>query len=75
MLSGTPKHSNFNDINGLAGLLGVQLGIDEVLPGAKLSKAQLSESTGLESLSSYLESRSMQVSLLKPFSLVTCTEI
>lgn len=61
MLSGTPKHSNFNDISSLASLLGVRLGVDEVLPGAKLSKANLSESTGLESLSSYMESRSMQV--------------
>jgi SNF2 family DNA or RNA helicase len=61
-LSGTPKHANFNDVSNLASLLGVHLGIDEVLPGMKLSKKYLSENenSGLESLSHYLESHSMQ---------------
>lgn len=61
-LSGTPKHSDFNDIQTLSSLLGVHLGIDEVLPGVKLSKRLLAdkESTGLESLSHFLESRSVQ---------------
>ena len=61
-LSGTPKHANFNDISNLAALLGVHLGIDEVLPGVKLNKKYLSinDNSGLESLSHYLESRSLQ---------------
>jgi SNF2-related domain len=60
-LSGTPKHANFNDISNLAALLGVHLGVDEVLPGVKLNKKYLTdnENTGLESLSHYLESRSL----------------
>lgn len=61
-LSGTPKHADFNDISSLAWLLGVHLGVDEVLPGVKLNKKYLTdnETTGLESLSHYLESRSIQ---------------
>ena len=61
-LSGTPKHADFNDISSLASLLGVHLGVDEVLPGVKLNKKYLTdkETTGLESLSHYLESRSFQ---------------
>jgi SNF2 family DNA or RNA helicase len=61
-LSGTPKHANFNDISTLAALLGVHLGIDEVLPGVKLNKKYLTNNnnSGLESLSHYLESRSVQ---------------
>jgi SNF2-related domain len=61
-LSGTPKHANFNDINSLSALLGVHLGVDEVLPGVKLNKKYMTENenTGLESLSHYLESRSLQ---------------
>jgi hypothetical protein len=61
-LSGTPDHADFNDVSNLARLLGIHLGIDEVLPGVKLSKKYLAdrESTGLESLSHYLESRSLQ---------------
>lgn len=47
-LSGTPNHSNFNDICFLSELLGVHLGIDELLPGVKMSKKWLSdkETTG-----------------------------
>lgn len=47
-LSGTPRHGNFNDICSLAELLGVHLGIDEVLPGVKINKKWLSdkETTG-----------------------------
>ncbi|KAL3913212.1 MAG: hypothetical protein SGILL_006580, partial [Bacillariaceae sp.] len=58
LLSGTPKHSNFNDISTLAGLLGVHLGVEENLPGTK--HLTDTESTGLESLQNLLESRSMQ---------------
>jgi hypothetical protein len=57
-LSGTPPHSNFNDIQTLATLMGVHLGVDESLPGAK--HRNNGENTGLESLSSYLELRSIQ---------------
>jgi SNF2 family DNA or RNA helicase len=61
-LSGTPKHANFNDISSLAKLLGIYLGVEEVLPGVKLNKKYLAdnENSGLESLSHYLESRSLQ---------------
>jgi SNF2 family DNA or RNA helicase len=61
-LSGTPKHADFDDISSLARLLGVHLGVDEVLPGVKLNKKYLTdkETTGLESLSHYLENRSLQ---------------
>ena len=40
----------------------MHLGIDEVMPGVKISKRLLAdkETTGLESLSHYLESRSVQ---------------
>lgn len=57
LLSGTPKHSNFNDISALAGLLGVHLGVKEDLPGTRVSNKEYS---GLESLQNFLESRSMQ---------------
>lgn len=62
LLSGTPKHSNFNDIRTLALLFGIHLGVDEDLPKSKISNRYLAdkESTGLESLSSFLEQRSMQ---------------
>lgn len=61
-LSGTPKHGDFNDVNSLACLLGIHLGIDELLPSVKLSKKYLKdkESTGFEGMSYYLESRSLQ---------------
>lgn len=61
-LSGTPKHADFSDISRLARLLGVHLGVDEVLPGVKLNKKYFAdmETTGLESISQYLESRSLQ---------------
>ena len=60
-LSGTPKHSNFNDISILASLLGIHLGVDEMLPGLKLSKKYFTEreNSGVESLSQYLENRSI----------------
>jgi hypothetical protein len=61
-LSGTPKHENFNDIQTLATLLGVHLGVDEPLPGTKLKKTPAAgkERTGLESLSLYMDLKSMQ---------------
>jgi SNF2 family DNA or RNA helicase len=61
-LSGTPRHGNFNDIQRLASLLGTHLGVDESLPGAKFTKVRQvgKETTGLESLSHFLEVRSMQ---------------
>jgi len=60
-LSGTPRHANFSDIRDLASLLGVHLGIDEPLPWIKLRKyADNKEKSGLESLSQYMEIRSMQ---------------
>jgi hypothetical protein len=61
LLSGTPNHHHFNDISSLASLLGIHLGVDEDLPGTKLSKKSSSDNTGLESLSRFMESRSMQV--------------
>lgn len=63
-LSGTPSHATFRDVQDLAALLGVHLGVDETIPGTKLGgrgrRAFGRESTGLESLSVYLETRSMQ---------------
>lgn len=61
-LSGTPRHGSFNDIQQLSNLLGAHLGVNESLPGAKLTKARQKsvEMTGLESLSHFLEVRSMQ---------------
>lgn len=60
-MSGTPKHGDFNDIQVLASLLGVHIGVDEILPGAKIKRHLAEkETTGLESLSHYLESRSVQ---------------
>ncbi|KAL7565128.1 hypothetical protein ACA910_021509 [Epithemia clementina (nom. ined.)] len=62
-LSGTPQHTNFNDIKTLGTLLGLHLGVDETLPGVKLGPGRgqkVSENTGLENLSQFLEVRSMQ---------------
>ena len=61
-LSGTPRHANFNDIQILSSLLGVHLGIDELLPGTKFGRQSsgAKDSTGLESISQYLEVRSLQ---------------
>ena len=65
-LSGTPPHANFNDIKGLANLLGVHLGIDEVLPGTKtggrgagLRDASNREKTACEKFAGLLEMRSV----------------
>jgi SNF2 family DNA or RNA helicase len=57
-LSGTPAHANFNDIQSLATLLGIHLGVEESLPGAR--KRGKEEKTGLEALSNFLELRTMQ---------------
>lgn len=58
-LSGTPRHDNFNDIRFLADLLGVHLGIEESLPGVKVSYDK-EEASGLDNLSAYMEVRSVQ---------------
>jgi hypothetical protein len=58
-LSGTPPHQNFDDVQTLADLLCIQLGVKELLPGSKLSKRGGSEQSGLERLSDYLETRTM----------------
>ena len=63
-LSGTPPHANFNDIKGLANLLGVHLGIDEVLPGTKTGghgrrDASNREKTASEKFAGLLEMRSV----------------
>jgi hypothetical protein len=59
-LSGTPPHENFIDVQSLANLLGIHLGVNEVLPGTKLSKRGAGEESGLEKLSAFLEQRSLQ---------------
>jgi hypothetical protein len=59
-LSGTPPHENVIDVQNLAKLLGVHLGVyDAALPGTKLKRRSIEES-GLEKLSSFLEQRSLQ---------------
>jgi hypothetical protein len=57
-----PKHATFNDVQILSNLLGIHLGVNEALPGEKVSKKWLAEkeTTGLESLSHFLENRSVQ---------------
>ena len=57
-LSGTPAHANFNNIQSLATLLGIHLGVEESLPGAR--KRANEEKTGLEALANFLELRTMQ---------------
>lgn len=59
-LSGTPKHENFDEIECLASLLGIHLGVDEALPGTKLGKDRASDKTGAECMSQFLEARSTQ---------------
>lgn len=62
-LSGTPPHASFDDIQSLAGLLRIHLGVDDVLPFAKVGgrgKRSEQERTGLENLSLFLEVHSMQ---------------
>lgn len=60
-LSGTPPHETFNDVQGLATLLGIHLGIDDQLPGKVERRGRrtndLAES---EKFSNLLEVRSMQ---------------
>jgi len=60
-LSGTPPHQNFDDVQSLANLLGIHLGVKELLPGTKLTKrgGPRGEQSGLERLSEYLEMRTM----------------
>lgn len=61
-LSGTPQHRNFDDIRFLADLLGIHLGVPELLPGMKLGRPSGGGkgNTGLENMSQYLEVRSIQ---------------
>ena len=60
-LSGTPPHDTFIDIQNLAKLLGIHLGVhDAALPGTKLKKNFGNEQSGLEKLSTFLEQRSLQ---------------
>jgi hypothetical protein len=62
-LSGTPPHRNFNDIQFLAEIMGIHLGVEELLPGMKLSVPKGGGSkdlTGLENMSQYMEVRSIQ---------------
>jgi SNF2 family DNA or RNA helicase len=62
-LSGTPPHGNFDDIQSLATLLQVHLGVDDILPFSKLGgrgKRLDPEQTGLENMSMFLELHSMQ---------------
>lgn len=58
LLSGTPNHSNFADVRSLAGLLGIHLGVDEPVPGTKMSKKDNAESTGLEAMANFAETQS-----------------
>ena len=58
-LSGTPPHANFNDVQGLAALLGVHLGKSEPLPGEAASSRQEGQSS-FDAFSSLLEVKSMQ---------------
>lgn len=63
-LSATPPHETFNNIKGLASLMGVHLGIDEVLPGASSKprggSKEDEETSASEKFSSLMEIRSMQ---------------
>ena len=59
-LSGTPRHETFDDIEKLASLLGIHLGVDEPLPGSKIGRDRASEKTGAECMSQFLEDHSMQ---------------
>ena len=55
-LTGTPRHTNFNEIAELANLLGIYLGTPEELPNTRPGR-NASEMTGLESLTNLLETR------------------
>lgn len=57
-LSGTPPHENFTDVQSLAKLLGIHLGVNEGLPNKKLAKR--SEESGLDKFTELLEMRSIQ---------------
>jgi hypothetical protein len=63
-LSGTPPHANFKDVQSLAGLLGIHLGVDDILPNESLKVKrgtnEEKQKSGLEKFSSLLEIRSMQ---------------
>ena len=58
--SGTPSHESFDDIQCLAQLIGLHLGIDEPLPGAKIAKGgKRNQNTAAESMANYLEVKSL----------------
>jgi SNF2-related domain len=61
-LSGTPPHQNFNDVSCLADLMGIHLGVEEQLPGVKLSMplGGARNYAGVENMSRYMEIRSLQ---------------
>jgi hypothetical protein len=59
-LSATPAHETFKDIESLASLLGIHLGIDEALPGAKNASNTDDQTPASEKFSSLLEMRSVQ---------------
>jgi hypothetical protein len=63
-LSGTPPHANFKDVQSLAGLLGIHLGVDDILPNESLKVKkgtnEEKQKSGLEKFQSLLEIRSMQ---------------
>ena len=62
-LSGTPPHLHFKDIQTLASLLGVHLGVEDILPDASLKKKRggsQDDKTDMEKFSSLLEIRSLQ---------------
>ena len=60
VLSGTPSHESFGDIKCLAKLMNIHLGVNEALPGSEKDSRSNKEKTGAESMSQFLESKSMQ---------------
>jgi hypothetical protein len=60
VLSGTPSHESFGDIKCLAKLMNIHLGVNEALPGSEKDYRSNNEKTGAESMSQFLENKSMQ---------------
>ncbi|GMI05451.1 hypothetical protein TrVE_jg4580 [Triparma verrucosa] len=65
-LSGTPPHENFDDVESLAKLLGIHLGIPDVLPAAngaragRGKKASEKDKTSMEKFSDMMDLKSVQ---------------
>ena len=64
-LSGTPPHDHFNDVESLARLLGIHLGVDDVLPSQNGGKAKRGASkdkdkTSMEKFSDMMDLKSVQ---------------